>query len=244
MQQIETAASKITSISAYNDFVNILLTGIAGTCIYVANDSSAQGAHSPVTLLTHNTFDENGDFTSIRRQGAVSAQLEHLTDRICDVLAPLSIKDKESMGMIAGTAVSLALSTPRENLAEGCIAPTTGLVMAELVKKIGAAANFIAGEEPLSARNVFYDPVSVTRASRIVADQAAGIDCIIREVDRIRQNMAFTITARICAEHVLERVCYDLSQIKEDLTGYSRLIERIGHCYDNTELEAVTLMNL
>ena len=59
---VAKASPKITYISAYNDFVNILLTCIAGECIYVANEASAGAAHSSVTLLTSNSFDEKGNF--------------------------------------------------------------------------------------------------------------------------------------------------------------------------------------
>ncbi len=68
-KKIRGAQGKITSICAHNDFVNILLTSIAGREIFVENKGWGVDAHSAVRLLTDNTFDpETGAFTSLREQ--------------------------------------------------------------------------------------------------------------------------------------------------------------------------------
>jgi|GEM_PF-2676117 len=65
---ITDARKKITSISAHNDYVNILLLSIAGKRIFVENSESGINAHSGIPLLKDNIFDINGNFASLREQ--------------------------------------------------------------------------------------------------------------------------------------------------------------------------------
>lgn len=68
-EKVRQARGKITSIFAHNDFVNILLTGIAGNEVIVQNKGHGLEAHSAVRLLTDNTFDPvTGAFTSFQDQ--------------------------------------------------------------------------------------------------------------------------------------------------------------------------------
>ncbi|MDO5574792.1 MAG: DUF2974 domain-containing protein [bacterium] len=68
-EKVRQAQGKITSISAHNDFVNILLTSIAGREIFVQNKGHGKEAHSMVRLLTDNEFDPvTGRFVSFQDQ--------------------------------------------------------------------------------------------------------------------------------------------------------------------------------
>ncbi|MDO4187439.1 MAG: DUF2974 domain-containing protein [Lachnospiraceae bacterium] len=61
--EIKNSKNKITSINGYNDFVNILLTPIAGNIIYVKNEESlGVNMHSCYTMLSNGSFDNNGNF--------------------------------------------------------------------------------------------------------------------------------------------------------------------------------------
>lgn len=61
-EQIDEASEKIKSVSACNDFVNILLTPIAGTNLYFENEEGGANAHSAYYLYTSNEemLEENG----------------------------------------------------------------------------------------------------------------------------------------------------------------------------------------
>ena len=75
--EIEVAREKITSISAFNDFVNILLTPVAGTVLYVKNQEGISvDMHSCYTMLDLGSFDENDNF---KRDFGVIPQLPAMT---------------------------------------------------------------------------------------------------------------------------------------------------------------------
>lgn len=75
--EVKVARDKITSISGFNDFVNILLTPVAGTVLYVKNQEGISvDMHSCYTMLSNGSFDSNGDF---RRDFGVIPQLPAMT---------------------------------------------------------------------------------------------------------------------------------------------------------------------
>ena len=76
-KEIATAKNKITAISGFNDFVNILLTPIAGEILYVKNQEGLSAdMHSCYTLLSNGSFDNEGDF---KRDFGVVPQLPAMT---------------------------------------------------------------------------------------------------------------------------------------------------------------------
>ena len=76
-EEVSNAKGKIYSICADNDYVNVLLTSIAGTTLYIKNKYSGPvGAHSGFSLLDSATFDENGNVvrdSCVNRNALVSA---------------------------------------------------------------------------------------------------------------------------------------------------------------------------
>lgn len=243
-EQIEAAAPKICSVSAYNDFVNILLSGIAATTIYIENEPSAASAHSSVSILTGNTFDANGNIISTRRRGGVSGALDHITDGICDMLSPLSTKDKEKLATIAGSAIADALVTPEDRLMEDCVAPAMGTVVAALLEKIGETAVKINDMKPLCARGVYIDGSRMKNLPQLFRQQSDEMERIKRGVDEVRQNMAYTIASKICAENALEKVCYDISSIRSDIYLLADLVENVTNSYEKTEEAVCASVNL
>ena len=239
---VKAASPKITSISAYNDFVNILLTCIAGTTLYVANDASAAGAHSSVTLLTENTFDEEGNFTSIRSQGAVASALSRITGMMCDILKPVSEKDKETMSAITGSAISLALSSSQEDVAEECMAPVLGMITAEFVKKTTAERE---GEWSPKSRvygEVGIDADTLFKASCELRDSATAAQRIASRVNDQRRDITYLTTSRLCAEKALERVYEDIMVIRDRLEKIAELSERVSSRYADADRSAAELV--
>lgn len=116
--QIMLARPKIKSVSAHNDFVNILLLSIAGQRLFVENNSSGAGAHSAVPLLTDNQFDENGNFTSYREQSTELKILEGLLSNGVILLNQIpegtSEKVVNVLAAILAGALSSELSTAEE----------------------------------------------------------------------------------------------------------------------------------
>ena len=239
---IVDASQKITSVCAYNDFVNILLTSIAGTCLFVFNDSSPAAAHSPVTLLTENEFDVDGNFLTIRTQGLLAKGLGYLTDGMCGILRSADDDDRRNFATVAGTAISLALTTPPDKLAEDCIAPTLGLVSAGFAQKMALMERTVADSRPPAAGSVSIDTDACAGAAGSIEEGSELIAAVQASVEGVRKNMAFTITSKLCAEKALENICEDLSGIKRGMYEMSKKIRRVNAAYKKCEEEAAALM--
>ena len=238
------ASPKICSVCAYNDFVGILLTSIAGRCIDVANEASLAGAHSSVTLLTNNTFDEDGNFISIRPQSAICAQLDRITDGMTDALDPFPVTDKKSMSSIAGLGISSALTTPKDRLAEDCLAPTLGTAAAELEKRFMALKCLMKKEDSPVTGSVSVDTSLLEKAAAEISSSTDGIKRVLSEVDMIRGDLAVTISSKICGERALREAIGDLEAICERMDRYVQTLEEVCRNYTNSENMALSLMGI
>ncbi len=241
---IDRASSKIKSVSAYNDFVNILLTGIAGTCVYVANESSAAAAHSSVTLLSSNSFDDEGNFISTRDQGAVAASLDLVADGLCRRLSGLDDNGKEVLSHIAGSTVSKALTTPKDDLAGGCIIPSLADVGINIAMKLTGEAGKMTERISPAMGNVSLDPVRTLAALTEIEDMARTVGDAVSRIDRVRQTLAYTMSARISAEYALERSCSDLERTSRSMERFAHLSKEAVGMYVRCEQEACALMRL
>lgn len=91
--EISVASKKIKSISAYNDYVNILMFPIAGEEVFVNNNSEhLLGGHFSYNLLSDNEFDEEGNFTSFREQSPGMKVLSELNKALLRLL-PLEFEE-------------------------------------------------------------------------------------------------------------------------------------------------------
>lgn len=240
---IDTASPKITSISAYNDFVNILLTCIAGTSIYVANEGSAEGAHSPVTLLTNNTFDENGRFKSKMAQGPVAKELDSLTDVIVAALKGSSDKDKEDLSDIAGSAIALALTTPSDKMAEDCAAPVLGTIAAKLAAKLARDGVIATSYEELCAKSLYADTAGIRGCASALYDTASSVKSLGIKVGYVRSGMKCTMNTHIIAESSLSSIADELILISRQLAFLSDMTMRVAKSYETAEEEVLSLMD-
>ena len=240
---IAEAAPKIKSISAYNDFVNILLTCISGTCIYVENGPSAEDAHSSVTLLTKNTFDEAGNFTSIRDRGAISGLLDAFTERMCDKLEPLDIKEKEMLGKLAGETVSHMLCTPPDKVASDCAAPLIGAIAGKFIKSVTACVSVPVAEVSLAAEHAQINLNACNGAAKLLSEQIPAMERIVGSIDSVRRDLAYTMSSKICAEYKLNGTCESIIGISEIIGRFSDLVSTIIRMYEKVEEEAAGLMN-
>lgn len=114
--EILTAKDKITSISAYNDFVNILLSSIAGSTLYVKSNGLGLDAHSSYTLLSSSTFDSNGNFDrnlDAREQSFLIRNVKKALDTTVSALDLLPEDGNEKTSNVLAAIVSSVMSSDK-----------------------------------------------------------------------------------------------------------------------------------
>jgi hypothetical protein len=86
--EIAANRDKITTYAAHNDFVHGLLFSVSGQTIYLENDGTGAEGHYVTRLLNDNTFDSEGNFTSIRAQSPEFALLYAYIDTLIVLMPP------------------------------------------------------------------------------------------------------------------------------------------------------------
>ena len=153
------------------------------------------------------------------------------------------MRDKESLSLIAGSAISLALTTPSSDLAEGCLAPTAGLVAAKLAAKIAEGAKMIKGSEPLCAGSVYINACALNAAAAQIEEAGELMEGMIGSIDEIRCDLAYTMTSGLFAESALGSACEDLRSVSGTLKNHALFIRQVVTRYEACEAEALELMN-
>lgn len=83
--EIAANRDKIRSVCAHNDYVNILLTPIAGEIVYLENEADAfPDGHYVYNLYkeSENVLDENGEYISVKKQDPLIAGLKGVVNMI------------------------------------------------------------------------------------------------------------------------------------------------------------------
>lgn len=108
---ISQAKDKIVSISAHNDFVNILLTPIAGINSYVPNAGTGSGAHSPYQLWKTNQealANNGGSFAGLEiEQSGLMKFAHNAQEKLVEFLPP---QEGELFADIVGAIAAAGLS--------------------------------------------------------------------------------------------------------------------------------------
>ncbi len=122
--EILASKDRIKSVSAYNDFVNILLRSIAGERVFARNTGDGIDAHSSYYLLVSNEFDENGNLITVRHQSPLAWALEETLGRFTDSIDLLpgegnkQISDLLAAYVAAGMSADMGEEYEKKRIAE------------------------------------------------------------------------------------------------------------------------------
>lgn len=111
--QIDIAEDKITSISADNDFVNILLDPIAATNVYVENDGILVDGHSSFYLWKTNEAALEANGGNFIGSDAITKQSKLMSgahDKLTELIDFLGADEEEAVADVSGALLAKFLS--------------------------------------------------------------------------------------------------------------------------------------
>ena len=234
--KIDVAAPKIKSISAYNDYVNILLTSIAGSILYVENDSSIASAHSSLSLLLNNSYDENGNMTSKRNQSVVSSTLKKLTDKVVDTLNTYDKCDKSILSRIAGKAIATALESGDLEGLEKSAGVVAGGATALFVKKMADQGGFNVKEVTIFTPELYYDSNGLGEVIEHYDNVSRKLELIQSKVNDINDRISQNITMKLYSERMLNKTSNKLEETIHDVKMLAAVLEDIRIRYEQKEM--------
>lgn len=240
---VDEASPKIKSISANNDFVNILLTSIAGTSIYVANENSILAAHSGLELLINNEYDSNGNFVSITNQSPQAQALKSFSDKLVEFINPLETKDKDTISHVAGATIATALD---ENVQHrvittgGCL--LTNIICSFVDRFLEKKHEEIYDKVP-QIQYVYFDKPLVYKSMSLMDDNKLRLLGVKNEVEEIKLGMSRSSATWIYAEKRLDGVLEDIDKMIADIDRLSLTVDMITLRYEDKEKTLASLFS-
>lgn len=242
--KVAVAKGKIKSISAYNDYVNILLTSVAGEIVYVNNGKSVAEAHSSFSLLRENAYDENGNFVSVKKQSEVSSLLKNVTDKMVKVIDGYDDKDKTLISTVAGSAISSALCMEDSKEMAAPLGNVSGGVLAAFVTKLASIHHQFEEVNNPTIRNVFFDENGVKIASGQLMNHADSVRKIALRIAGINEDMSINIASKIYAQKRLEKIYSNLNRTGKNLESLSTTLDMILERYEGREKDILDRMTM
>ena len=239
--EIDSARDKIKSVSAHNDYVNILLNPIAGKIVYTENDAKGINAHSSYHMLISNEYDENGNIVSLRKQDIKSHALGEVTCGVSDRLSMLpGSGNGDFSGLLAAMVAGILSSEKSENYEKGRVLDATydvGEYLMGAGSSIAINPNPTAAAMKLSAHSneaIYGDFVKSKNAIEDVGLRVRsienGLGMITSELD-LNNRIDCYISTKI--EGIQEK----LKKNFRDIMKYSDGIQSIGNMYAESEKE-------
>ena len=233
--RIDIASPKIKSISAYNDYVNILLTCIAGSVVYAENDNSIANAHSSFSLLERNSFDMNGNLISDKKQSLVMKTLDKLTDMLVQKIDKYDNSQKSMLSYITGKTIATALTSEDELRISNTLGTVSGGVTALMVKSLADMGAFENSNITLEVRELYFDDTGIMMIIDNYEATKISLYKIKTHIEEVNERISKHITVRLYSERMLMKVCGDLDTIINRINTLITALETIRLRYVEKE---------
>lgn len=239
-EEIKEAADKITSISAYNDYVNILLTPIASKRIFLKNYGKNIDGHSSGSLLCSISFSEDGSIDrneSQILQGLEAWIIEQALDKAVDIIDILPFGgEKKASNIIAAALASIMSNDKGEEYEKS--------EFKEAVKSFGSyTANMISLVETASNpvdimyRNCGANCAMIRRTYEIIYDTASYISEMIERVMEVKEKMNYIIAGRYYTDIAIDRVVEKLINNRKRVLSHTEILKQVFYLYTNDETD-------
>lgn len=237
---VHLAAPKITSISACNDFVNILLTPIAGQRIFIENKGKGIYAHSSYWLLKSGEFDENGNFLNITHQSASMQGLERLASFLVERMERLPGSGDEVVSNLLAAIVAAVMSSDQSEKYEkaqfGRAMISGNIYLTEMLFHIG---NHRHVPVKLNSQNVYLVAPKVKSAGFILKESTERIGYIAVKLEEVRAKRSYQLTGNYYTDGVLAKIINRLYESRKKTVVMHLVLEEIITLYEQKEIRLV-----
>lgn len=240
--EILTAKEKITSISAYNDFVNILLASIAGSTVYVKNNGSGVDAHSSYTLLSSSVYDSNGNFDrnlDAREQSFLIRNVKKALDTTVSVfdLLPEDGNEKTS-NVLAAIVASVMSSDKGEEYEEKKLKASVNAMKDYTNSMLGLMGTASVCPEV----KYMYSQVTVDKLNDVYNEfdsQRNKLLPIPEMIEDILVSLDYSIAGRTITEMSLKRIISKTDRIIAMMNKYMETLLLIIKGYEKMESDMI-----
>ena len=235
-ENLSKYGGKIKSICAYNDFVNILLTTIAGTVLYVKNSESGVNAHSSFYLLKSNEYDQNGNFISGVSQSPVEKSMKKITDIITGLIGAGDDADNLILGGILGEAVATMVMAGSDEEVKDSLKKAASEAMLAVSLKFDSFFNETGDESmALPSQGVYFDRQGVNALAISLSDNMLLTDKMAKKTEKVMENLDISIASRFYADLALGRMVERMGELSVKMEEMEELLNVACEKYASKE---------
>ncbi len=240
---IQAATPKISSISAYNDFVNILLTPIAGRRIFVENEGKGAYAHSSYCMLKSGQFDENGDFVSITQQSAAMQVLERAASFFVEQMERLPGRGNAVVGNFLASILAAVISSDQSEEYER----DQILMAATFLGCYTSGASYFFGnlkQEPIKlfSKSVYLSVNNMKNACLKLRESSEQIRRAAVKIENIKNRRDYHLAANFYTDAIMAKIIEKLYRNQKNTVILSLALEEIIDLYEQKETRIIESM--
>lgn len=240
--EINASKGKITSISAYNDFVNILLYSIAGQTLYVKNNGSGVDAHSSYMLLASSDFDSNGNFdrnADTKSQSFIIKNIKKALDTTVTALDLLPDDGNEkSSNVLAASLASLMSYDESEEYKERKLNSSVTAFKEYTMSMLG-----MMGSDSVCPKITYmYSKVSLDKlnmAYNEIESQRNSILSIPEKLEDILVRLDYSIVGRSYTEMTIKRIISRSDKLVSMMNRYLNMLFTIIEEYEKLDADMI-----
>lgn len=237
---IPEASGHIKSVSAHNDYVNILLNSIAGECVYVRNiRNDAVGRHSSYALLKSCEFDDEGNIVNTTDQEALMRTASKMGKGLTGMLDHLPGTGNKSVSELLASSAAAVFSDEFDSEYENSR-------ILEAAEGVGAYTAELAGfdmggayDVATVADSVYVDINGLCRAQEELVWMKAQLEEVSDTLSRLRGKLNYRAASRLAVDTILHKQENILLREENKLTVYTQALADIAKLYGECENELV-----
>ncbi len=243
--EVAAASSKITSISAHNDFVNILLTPIAGKRIFVENEGEGVQAHSSFSLLVCSRFDEQGQIVNVSKQAATMQALERATACLVAQIERLPDNGNILVCNLLASMIAGIMSSDQGESYEQCEMKKASEALYSYA--IAAVPFFKLQERSrimLCTQSTFLSVPNLKGACQGLLKSVEKLEAAKKSLEDLKGQVDYSLAARIYTDVAIGKITERLFECQKKTSCMEQLLEEIIYLYEVKEGQLVEWNNL
>lgn len=233
---INNTSGRIKSISAHNDYVNIILYPIAGERVYVKNiRNDMVGRHSSYALLKSCRFDENGNIENAGKQDVLTKAFSFDLAKMVRLLDCLPDDGNISISELIASGAAAVFSDEYDSEYEN------GRIMEALRGTGGYIAGVLGFEtdryEGVSVvtDSVYIDVNGLTQAVSQLNGLRREIAMISEDIAELRGRLNYKAATRLAVDTVLRKQENTLRREEDRLAVCAEALKEIAGLYAGCE---------
>lgn len=244
--EIKTAKPKIKSVSAYNDYVNILLTSIAGERIFLHNNGKDIDGHSSATLLNSIEFMDNGEInlkTSRTMQGLPAFIMEKVADDMVDIIDLLPNNGAEKATNIIASLVAGYMSNDKGEEYEKS-------QFRDAVKAFGSYSTnmldlVVINDLPVNIifASCYANNGEIKKAYEIMHDSLSSVSIIMERINELHASINYMLASRQYTDAAMPRIIEKLERNRKRIAEHSNVLLKACYMYQKDDDALLELMN-